>query len=37
VSFLAEMDRTAEALPGSKMMQICSISSAASGSFTRPH
>src|SRR5215467_3046899 len=37
MSFLAEKCCNTEVLPGSKLMQICSVSSAASGSFSRPH
>ena len=37
VSFLPEKGCTADVLPGSKLMQICSISSVASGSLRRPH
>src|SRR5215467_13806482 len=37
VSFLPEKGCNAEVLPGSKLMQICSISSAASGLLSRAH
>ena len=37
VSFLAEKGWNADVFPGSKLMQICSISSAASGSFSKLH